>query len=83
MFMLLTPLVRTQKVVGSMVEKACSLSKYLNDYEKTVGRNTGVKGTASQDSDGKRNMLSKTGSKEIGAESLAESCPEIMLKKNL
>lgn len=44
--MLMILLVRTQKTVRSIVEKACSLREYLNCYEKTIGRNTGVKVTA-------------------------------------
>lgn len=37
---------RTQKEVRGLVEKASSLRECVNHYEKTVGRNKGVKVTA-------------------------------------
>ena len=49
----MTLLVGTEKEVRSIVENACSLKAYLNHSEKTVGRNMGIKVTASEGSDRK------------------------------
>lgn len=46
MCVLMILLVRIQKSVRSMVEKAHSLREYLNCYKKTIGRNMGVEVTA-------------------------------------
>lgn len=51
-WMLMILLVKTQKKVGSMVEKTYSLREYLNFHKETVSRNMDIKGTTGGGSDG-------------------------------